>query len=510
MGKYSIAIIIFIQSLLLLQSYSYSAISPSEIDILYDTKIDFLYNSVKETTNQNKWEKAKSSFEYLKKLLKLYNQQDRFKDLDQLETQVNELITKNLEQLYQKGLNQLDNAQFLDALTTFKKILHYHPNYKNTREFLEKTQSLRNTVEGITQKTTVVTSKTPDKKQTGLRIYKPEKCFPSYTLFALQILEGTLINRIYLIDMKGDIVYQCIVDGDVIFPRLKPDGTIIYNNPELIEIDFHGNTIWNYPAPVGHDFHILENGNIIIERNGRINESSVFIPNRFAADQYICPHIEIISPGKNVLWKWQGDKHTKELENLLGLKIQFEGDWAHNNTCFILKDNPLAKKDQRFKKGNIVFSYHQLNLIGIIDYPTGEIVWAWGPGVLDSTHSPTMLDNGNFLIFDNGSAREWSRIIELNPLTEEIVWEYHAETKKNFFSHTQSSVLKLPNGNILISEATSNRIFEITLDGEIVWDYISNLGKSTGCHGIYRAHKYSPEYVKPLLDKLEKWRKEQQ
>ena len=39
-------------------------------------------------------------------------------------------------------------------------------------------------------------------------------------------------------------------------------------------------------------------------------------------------------------------------------------------------------------------------------------------------HAPTPLPNGNLLIFDNGTLRGYSRVIELNPLTEEIAWEY--------------------------------------------------------------------------------------
>ena len=32
---------------------------------------------------------------------------------------------------------------------------------------------------------------------------------------------------------------------------------------------------------------------------------------------------------------------------------------------------------------------------------------------------------------------------------------------------------KLPNGNILINEAETGRFFQVTPDGEIVWEYIN-------------------------------------
>jgi len=56
-----------------------------------------------------------------------------------------------------------------------------------------------------------------------------------------------------------------------------------------------------------------------------------------------------------------------------------------------------------------------------------------------------MLKNGNILIFDNGSGRGWSRIIEVNPIGKEIVWEYHAEPKESFITRYWGSAQGLPN-----------------------------------------------------------------
>ena len=37
---------------------------------------------------------------------------------------------------------------------------------------------------------------------------------------------------------------------------------------------------------------------------------------------------------------------------------------------------------------------------------------------------PTMLASGNVLVFDNGVWRGYSRVIEMEPATSEIVWSY--------------------------------------------------------------------------------------
>jgi len=357
------------------------------------------------------------------------------------------------------------------------------------------------------QKTIVVTSKTLDKRQIGLRIYKPEKCYNGYTLFTHQSLggPGIIFHPIYLIDMKGNIIHQWMTDASPIFARLKPDGHLLYADGENLRgVDAQSNEIWHYPGCIDHAFQFLEDGNFLIARHEYIDGClRCQDENNNPSGK---PRIEIITRDKKVLWQWRGEEHVDELERLLGLKIVPIGRWCNNNACEILKDNHLGKKDARFRKGNIIFSFDALSVIGVIDYSTGEILWVWGPGIIQNQHTPTMLDNGNLLIFDNGSGRHWSRVIELNPLTEQIVWEYHTEPKEDFYSHNWSNAQRLANGNTLICEGIKNRIFEITPEGEIVWDFISTFNKTTGGETIYRAYRYSPEYVKPLLEMIRKVR----
>lgn len=186
---------------------------------------------------------------------------------------------------------------------------------------------------------------------------------------------------------------------------------------------------------------------------------------------------------------------------------QFSFDWAHNNTCQVIPPNATCEKERasgrtiRFRPGNIIFSYRSVDIIGVIDRRTGKIVWAWGPGVLDGQHNPHMLPNGNILIFDSGTLRGYSRVIELNPLTEEIEWEYTAKPKERFLSKYISGAQRLPNGNTLICEGGKAHLFEVTPEGEIVWDFISPFREGGALGGVYRCLRYSPDYVKPLLER---------
>ncbi|MFC1909401.1 aryl-sulfate sulfotransferase, partial [Chloroflexota bacterium] len=115
---------------------------------------------------------------------------------------------------------------------------------------------------------------------------------------------------------------------------------------------------------------------------------------------------------------------------------------------------------------------------------------------------------GNILVFDNGGqsgyggsdgypryTRDYSRIIEFNPVTLEVAWQYGAGSGKEFFfSHNISSAQRLPNGNTLITEGANGRVFEVTPYKEIVWDFLSPLKGPQGPI-VYRAYRIPPEWV---------------
>ena len=49
------------------------------------------------------------------------------------------------------------------------------------------------------------------------------------------------------------------------------------------------------------------------------------------------------------------------------------------------------------------------------------------------------LENGNFLIFDNGLKKQSSRVIELNPISRKIVWQFPADGENTFFTIANGS-----------------------------------------------------------------------
>ena len=61
--------------------------------------------------------------------------------------------------------------------------------------------------------------------------------------------------------------------------------------------------------------------------------------------------------------------------------------------------------------------------------------------------------------------RPTSRVLEINPVTLELVWSY---TNPRFFSTNISGAQRLPNGNTLITAGAGGRMFEVTKEGAIV------------------------------------------
>lgn len=126
----------------------------------------------------------------------------------------------------------------------------------------------------------------------------------------------------------------------------------------------------------------------------------------------------------------------------------------------------------------MILSFRNLSTVVVVDRATGDVVWKLGPETLSHQHYPHELPNGNILVFDNGTARRdvalnFSRVLEIERKTKRIVWEYVDSPPHNFFSPYISGAQRLPNGNTLITEGNYGRLFEVTPQREIVWEYVN-------------------------------------
>ena len=143
-------------------------------------------------------------------------------------------------------------------------------------------------------------------------------------------------------------------------------------------------------------------------------------------------------------------------------------DLLHTNTLEIL-DGRLAHRHPAFRAGNLLLSVLELDAVAVLDPEAEEIVWALA-GLWRKQHQPTILDDGTMLVFDNlGAADGTSRVLELDPFTQQIAWRHG----RDLYSRTLGSVQRLVNGNTLITESENGRAVELAPDGGVVWEFLT-------------------------------------
>jgi hypothetical protein len=257
----------------------------------------------------------------------------------------------------------------------------------------------------------------------------------------------------------------------------------------------------------------------------------------------------------DIVWEWVCSDHFDEMDfseqakntmarnpNMVVGKGEV-GDWMHINSVSTLGPNRWYEAgDQRFHPDNIIWDGRMTNIIAITDKASGKIVWQIGPdydrtpalkklGWIIGQHHAHLIPKGlpgegNILVFDNGgfagygapnpgsptghnnALRDYSRVIEFDPITLEIIWQYtffeagylNKMCRYNFYSPLISSAQRLPNGNTFITEGSGGRMIEVTPDHELVWEYISPYyGMDGKSNYVYRAYRVPYQWV-PQLD----------
>ena len=267
----------------------------------------------------------------------------------------------------------------------------------------------------------------------------------------------------------------------------------------MLEVDWQGNAVWEHYDPEHHhDARRTPEGGAIyltveLMDPGLASKVQGGVPGTDAEGMWADVIVEVDADGNRV-WEWHAAEHLDPDRHVLTFN-DLRDEWSHGNTVAPLDGD------------RVMFSFRNISTVGIIDKRSGEITWQLGDTVLAQQHDPNLLANGNVLIYDNGSHRKhtglpFSRVIEVNPATNEIVWQYQDSPAYNFFSPYISGARRLPNGNTLITEGMFGRIFQVTPEGEVVWEFINPYfyadAEGQVVNRVFRSTFYTPEEVPNL------------
>ena len=375
----------------------------------------------------------------------------------------------------------------------------------------------------------------------GTTIYDPERCHNGYTLATLSRDRVSAEEPgILIVDMNGNVVHEWPIDvlrepkllknGNILVGHVMVDGQGAARDRQarIREFDWNAQLVWQFGPPpealraesfVGLSGGILavrlENGNSICvykEPGPWEYMQKIEDPARRNRANYASDCVREVTADGDSVWQWKAYEH---IDMNLYLDIDASPNWTHFNSVQVLPDNRWYDGgDVRFRPGNLLLSPRTLGFVFIVDVETGKIVWRTDGRVpLSGQHAPRMIEKGipgagNILVFDNGvppmtqvSRAGDSRVLEINPVTYEVPWKY--ENGSRFFASFTANAERLPNGNTLICESRGSRVFEVTMEGETVWEWVY------GPHrlGLLTANRFAYDYC-PQLSALPKPREE--
>ena len=351
-----------------------------------------------------------------------------------------------------------------------------------------------------------------NQKLSGAHLHEPSCYCPGYNLF-----DGKLIDKDgeLLKSWKYRYLSTLLADGRYLAQEY-------YESPRWGMFSWDDKPIWTNEVPIHHDICLTPQNTILtFTKEMRLYKGR---------EVDFCVIVEFNMQGQEIFrWStWENLKEIQRFHKPLELdrpKVFFIPETAKRkkrsvwggyydyyrlNSICVLGDTSLGRLDERFRRGHWLISFRHGSMMFILDGNTKKIVWKCIDSDvqdnLEGQHAPRMLDNGNILVFDNGRYRGWSRVLEIDPRNNHILWEHRG---KNFFSLSQGYAQRLENGNTLITESERGRAFEITSDGKLVWEYYDpeeqnasnsehpeNYGRR---QWIYRMVRYSPNFIKFLI-----------
>ncbi len=349
----------------------------------------------------------------------------------------------------------------------------------------------------------------------GVVLLDEKRSHPGYNLYC-----SVPDNLAELIDAQGTVVHSWTHQPSNKWERceLLPNGDLLVigigggagtgkrssGRSYVLRMSWDGDVLWQHPYSAHHDLEVTPRNQILVltgkgrrvqeinpDRDIRDHLLTLLSHKGTLVEEYSIYDLFNSSPSIFSFQEVQDRKRQKDVKAIDLLHIN-SAEWMHHPH--------LEAKDAIYASTNVIVCSRKQDTIAIINWDEKKLVWAWGQGEVSGQHEASVLKNGNILIFDNGNARSWSRVIELNPLTREIVWEYKAANPKDFFCALRGVSQRLPNGNTLICDSSRGEAFEVTRDGEEVWRFLNPHVNKKRRRGTIRLKRYELSYVQRILE----------
>ncbi len=329
----------------------------------------------------------------------------------------------------------------------------------------------------------------------GVVVSNKEMICPGLTLFCSGHATVAL-----LMDLEGNTVHEWEITFDEVWPEsldfevnkehkeffrrthvyANGDLLVLFEYIGIVKLDRHSNVLWSVAGEHHHDIKVLDDGTIVTLRKLKksseeikavMGENAIYESATYDVVAFISPEgseIDRIDLLEALCFS--------EYAPILN-QAQDTWDLFHANSVSIIK-RPIVAQKTLFREGDIIVSMRKISTIVVVDLASKTVKWALS-GKWLGQHQAEYLANGNFLVLDNmGGSAEYcdfdrSQVIEIDPMTQEIVWRFNGTPDKPIFTHWLGYNQRLPNGNTLISESTNGRLQEVTSDGEIIWEYVS-------------------------------------
>ncbi len=342
----------------------------------------------------------------------------------------------------------------------------------------------------------------PDPQRSGVVLHERARAFPAYGIHADDV------DAVLLTDADGAVVHRWHVpDGRrVDVAELLEDGHVVAIDAErrIVRLDRASNVVWSVELTAHHEIARLASGALVVP---------FFDQERYRGRAVRFDGLAWIDPDDGrVLRRWRAREHLAALRALHPPLPLDEApppapgadgkvyDYHHLNAVQELPATALGASDERFRAGNLLLCLRNASVLVVLDRDTLAPVWSWGPGELDFPHAPRLLASGRMLVFDNGWHRGWSRLVEIDPRTGRVAWEWRADPPERFFTKTRGAAQRLPNGNTLVCESERGRVFELAPDGDVVWEYRNPVTDAEGRRRrIYRFERVANERAAAVL-----------